>query len=46
MVEHSALESWREHDAFVGPLLERQKTKAVAQLNRHFDTIEDHLRAR
>ena len=46
MVEHSALESWREHDAFVGPLLARQKTKAVTQLNRHFDTIEDHLRAR
>jgi DNA-binding GntR family transcriptional regulator len=46
MVEHSTLESWREHDAFVAPLLERQKSKALAQLSRHFDTIEDHLRAR
>ncbi|HLW23649.1 MAG TPA: GntR family transcriptional regulator [Steroidobacteraceae bacterium] len=45
-VEHSALESWTEHDAFVRPLLERQRGKAVAALGRHFDTIEDHLRAR
>ena len=45
-VEHSALESWREHDAFMKPLLKRQKTKAVAELNRHFATVEDHLRAR
>jgi len=46
MVEHSALESWREHDAFVTPLLKRDKKKAMAQLDRHFVTIEDHLRAR
>ena len=45
-VEHSAQESWLEHDSFVKALLQRQKTKAVAALNRHFDTIEDHFRAR
>lgn len=46
MVEHSAIESWKEHDAFVTPLLARDKKKAVAELNRHFATVEDHLRAR
>jgi DNA-binding GntR family transcriptional regulator len=45
-VEHSAQESWREHDAFIKPLLARHKTKAVAALNRHFDTVEHHLHAR
>jgi DNA-binding GntR family transcriptional regulator len=45
-VEHSPQESWLEHDAFVRALLERQKTKAVAALNRHFDTIQHHFRAR
>jgi DNA-binding GntR family transcriptional regulator len=45
-VEHSAQESWREHDAFIKPLLARQKTKAVAELNRHFNTVEHHLHAR
>jgi DNA-binding GntR family transcriptional regulator len=46
MVEHSLLESWREHDAFIGSLLARDRTNAVARLSSHFDTIGDHLRAR
>ncbi len=45
-VEHSPTESWMEHDAFIEPLLQRQRNKAVSALGRHFDTIEDHLRAR
>jgi DNA-binding GntR family transcriptional regulator len=45
-VDHSPHESWKEHDAFVGALLERQRAKAVAALERHFDTVEHHLRAR
>lgn len=45
-VEHSAIESWREHDAFIEPLLQRERNSAVSALGRHFDTIEDHLRAR
>ncbi len=45
-VEHSAQESWREHDAFIKPLLVRRKAIAVAALNRHFDTVEHHLRLR
>jgi uncharacterized repeat protein (TIGR04076 family) len=45
-VEHSPLESWREHDAFIKPLLARQKSRAVAELNRHFDTVEHHLHTR
>jgi DNA-binding GntR family transcriptional regulator len=45
-VDHSPHESWAEHDAFIGVLLERQRAKAVAALGRHLDTVEHHLRAR
>lgn len=45
-IEHSAEESLTEHNAFIEPLLARDKEKAVAAFGAHLSTVEENLRKR
>ncbi len=45
-IEHSAEESLHQHDAFMVPLLERDKKQAVAAFKSHLSTVEENLRKR
>jgi DNA-binding GntR family transcriptional regulator len=45
-IEHSAEESLAEHDAFIKPLLERDREAASAAFKKHLSTVEENLRKR
>lgn len=45
-IEHSAEESFKEHDAFMTALLDRDKNAAVTAFRQHLSTVEENLRKR